>query len=44
VWTVVTPATLVRGVGAEARIAKFLAPHGPMHEKPERRIRRPIPG
>ena len=41
---VVAPLIIVRRVGAEARIAQFLPAQCPMHQKPERRIIRPLPG
>jgi hypothetical protein len=31
-------------IGAEAGIAQFLAAQRPMHQEPERRIIRPLPG
>ena len=36
-------AFLVRSVGAQARIAQFVAPQSPMHQEPEGRIIRPLP-
>jgi hypothetical protein len=42
---VVAPlAVLVRGVGAQAGIAQFVPAQRPMHQEPERRIIRPLPG
>ena len=34
---------LVRSVGAQARIAQFVAPQRPMHQEAEGRIIRPLP-
>ena len=34
---------LVRSVGAQARIAQFVAPQRPMHQEPEGRIIGPLP-
>lgn len=34
----------LRRVGAQAGIAQFLPAQGPMHQEPERRIIRPLPG
>jgi hypothetical protein len=35
---------VVRRIGAQAGIAQFLAAQRPMHQEPERRIVRPLPG
>jgi hypothetical protein len=35
---------VVRRIGAQAGIAQFLAAQRPMHQEPERRIIRPLPG
>jgi len=37
-------AIVLRRVGAQAGIAKFLPAQRPMHQEPERRIIRPLPG
>ena len=37
-------AIVLRRVGAQAGIAQFLAAQRPMHQEPERRIIRPLPG
>ena len=43
--TVVAPLAIVlRRVGAQAGIAQFLPAQRPMHQEPERRIIRPLPG
>ena len=34
---------LVRSVGAQARIAKFIAPQRPMHQEPKGRVIGPLP-
>ena len=41
---VVAALAIVRGVGAQAGIAQFLPAQRPMHQEPERRIIRPLPG
>ena len=44
-WAMVAPlAIIVRRVGAQAGIAQFLPAQRPMHQEPERRIIRPLPG
>jgi hypothetical protein len=44
-WAVVAPlAILLRCIGAQAGIAQFVPAQGPMHQEPERRIIRPLPG
>ena len=41
----VAPLTIrLRRIGAQAWIAQFLAAQRPMHQEPERRIIRPLPG
>jgi hypothetical protein len=41
----VTPLGIVfRRIGAQTGIAQFLAAQRPMHQEPERRIIRPLPG
>ena len=37
-------AIVLRRIGAQAWIAQFLAAKRPMHQEPERRIIRPLPG
>lgn len=43
-WAVIAPPTFIGSIGAEVRIAEFLAPHCPVHEEPVGRILRPLPG
>ena len=44
-WAMVAPPAIVlRRVGAQAGIAQFLSAQCPMHQEPERRIIRPLPG
>jgi hypothetical protein len=41
---IATLAIVLRRVGAQAGIAPFLSAQCPMHQEPERRIIRPLPG
>lgn len=40
----VAPLAVLRRIRAQAGIAEFLAAQRPMHQEPERRIIRPLPG
>lgn len=40
----VAPPAFIRGIGAEAGIAQFLAAEGPMDQKPQGGLLRPLPG
>lgn len=44
-WAMVAAlAILLRRIGAEAGVAQFLPAQCPVHQEPERRIIRPLPG